>query len=157
MPILTRQPGAMDPEVMHLSSGQRPGGSSIGSASRSSRDLLPVGGSLVPAPVPAPARALALDALRLLRRMRDPSRRPDRWTESTFRRELELVRTHLAPLRTRRTLAASYGREAFHVTLDDAARDEPNAVRLAYALRWLELGAADVGQIWPALEGRDPA
>ena len=157
MPILTRQPGAMDPEAMHLSSGQRRGGSSIGSSSRSSRDLLPVGGSLVPAPVPAPARALALDALRLLRRLRDPARRPDRWAQPAFRREIDLVRAHLAPLRTRKSLAASYGREAFHLTLDDATRDDPGAVRLAYALRWLELGAADVGLVWPILAGRDPA
>jgi len=72
--------------------------------------------------------------------LRDPARRPERWTQPTFRREIEHVRAHLAPLRTRKTLAASYGREAFHVTLDDAARDDPSAVRLAYALRWLELG-----------------
>jgi hypothetical protein len=99
--------------------------------------------------VPAPARALALDALRLLRRLRDPACRPERWTQPVFRREIELVRAHLAPLHTRRALAASYGREAFHVAMDGAARDDPGAVRLAYALRWLELGDGDPGHLWP--------
>jgi hypothetical protein len=100
--------------------------------------------------VPAPTRALALDALRLLRRLRDPARRPERWSQPAFSRETELVRAHLAPLRTRKALAASFGREAFHVTLDDTARENPGPVRLAYALRWLELGDGDLDPIWPA-------
>jgi hypothetical protein len=87
----------------------------------------------------------------LLRRLRDPARRPERWTQPTYRREIELVRAHLAPLRTRKSLAASYGREAFHLTLDEAARDDPSAVRLAYAIRWLELGDGNVGPGRPAL------
>ena len=29
--------------------------------------------------------------------------------------------------------------------MDDAGRDDPGAVRLAYALRWLELGDGDAG------------
>jgi hypothetical protein len=86
----------------------------------------------------------------LLRRLRDPERRPDRWSQPSFRREIELVRAHLAPLRTRKALAASYGSEAFHVALDQTTRDDPSAVRLAYALRWLELGDGDAGKIWPA-------
>jgi hypothetical protein len=64
---------------------------------------------------------------------------------------MELVRAHLAPLRSRKALAASYGREAFHVVLDDTARDDLGAVRLAYAIRWLELGTGDVSRIWPAV------
>jgi hypothetical protein len=150
MPILTRQPEATDTMATHRASVPRRGGASIGSTVSPSRDLLPSGGVLAPGPVPAPARALALDALRLLRRLRDPARRPERWSQPAFSRETELVRAHLAPLRTRKALAASFGREAFHVTLDEAARDDPGAVRLAYALRWLELGDGDPGQIWPA-------
>ena len=150
MPILTPQPEATDTTTMHLVAVPRRGGDSIGSAAPPPRELLPVGGSLPVAPVLAPARALALDALRLLRRLRDPARRPDRWSEPTFTREIELVRAHLAPLRTRKALAASYGREAFHLTLDDAARDDPGADRVAYAVRWLELGHAPSGSIWPA-------
>jgi hypothetical protein len=157
MPILTRQPEATDTTVMHLASVQRPGGTSIGSTAAPSGDLLPTGGSLVPAPAPTPARALALDALRLLRRLRDPARRPDRWSQPSFRREIELVRAHLAPLRSRKALAASYGREAFHLSMDDAARDDPGPVRLAYALRWLELGDGDAGRIWPPIPAQQPA
>jgi hypothetical protein len=149
MPIMTRPPEATDITATHPATVQRHGGDPIGSKDPPSRDLLPADGSLVPAPVPAPARALALDALRLLRRLGDPSRRPERWSQPSFRREIELVRAHLAPLRTRRALAASYGREAFHVTLDEAGRDDPGPVRFAYALRWLELGKGDIGRIWP--------
>jgi hypothetical protein len=149
MPIMTRPPEATDDTAMHLAPVPRRGGSSVGMADPPSGDLLPADGSQGPAPVPAPARALALDALRLLRRLRDPARRPERWTEPAFRREIELVRAHLAPLRSRRALAASYGREAFHVVMDGAARDDPGAVRLAYTLHWLELGQGDPGHLWP--------
>ncbi len=151
MPIAIRQPEATDEPAMHLASVERVGGAAIGRSSPPPVDLLASGGSIVPAPVPAPTRALALDALRLLRRLRDPARRPDRWSEPSFGREIELIRAHLAPLRSRQALAASYGREAFHVTLDAAARDDPGPVRVAYALRWLELGDGVTGPTWPAL------
>ena len=157
MPILTRQPEAMGAPAMHLASTRRRGGSTIGDQGRPSRDLLPADGLQAPAPVPVPARALALDSVRLRRRLRDPARRPDRWSEPTFRREIDVVRAHLAPLRSRKALAASYGREAFHTSIDHAAGDEPGAVRLAYALRWLELGDGDVNAIWPPTEVRQTA
>ena len=150
MPILTSQPEATE-LAAHHAVVPRQSGASIGSHVSPPRALLPSGGVAVPAPVPAPARALALDALRLLRRLRDPSRRPERWSQPAFGREIELVRAHLAPLRSRKALAASYGREAFHLALDDIAKDDPGAVRLAYAVRWLELGTGDVGRIWPAV------
>jgi len=154
MPILTSQPEATDTTAMHLAPVLRRGGEGVGSTDAPSRDLLPAGGLHAPAPVPAPARALALDALRLLRRLRDPARRSDRWSQPSFRREIELIRAHLAPLRSRKALAASYGREAFHLSMDDASRDDPGAVRLAYALRWLELGDGDVDPVWPPVEGQ---
>lgn len=157
MPILTRQPEATDTTAMHLALVPRRGGEGVGSTDAPSRDLLPAGGLRAPAPVPAPARALALDALRLLRRLRDPARRSDRWVQPSFRREIELIRAHLAPLRSRKALAASYGREAFHLSMDDAGRDDPGAVRLAYALRWLELGDGDVDPVWPPTVTREPA
>lgn len=155
MRILTRQPEATDTAAPHLAAIQRPGGPSIGTHAASPGDLLPAGDSLAPAPAPTPARALALDALRLLRRLADPDRRPDRWSQPSFRREIELVRAHLAPLRTRKALAASYGREAFHMSIDAAAGD-PGPVRVAYALRWLELGAGDIRSSWP-IEIQEPA
>ena len=157
MPILTRQPEATDITAMHLAPVLRRGGEGVGSSDARSRDLLPAGGLRAPAPVPAPARALALDALRLLRRLRDPVRRPDRWAQPSFRGEIELVRAHLAPLRSRKALAASYGREAFHLSMDDTGRDDPGAVRLAYALRWLELGDGDIDSVWPPIAPQEPA
>jgi len=157
MPIMTGQPEATDTTAMHLADVQRRGGSPVGTIAPPSRVLLPDGGVLAPAPVPAPARALAPDALRLLRRLRDPARRSDRWSQPSCLRETELVRAHLAPLRTRKALAASYGREAFHLSMDDAGRDDPGGVRLAYALRWLELGEGDPGVIWPTTATPEPA
>jgi hypothetical protein len=144
MPILTSQPEATDSLATHHATVLRQGGGSIGSNVSPPRDLLPSGGVVVSSPVPAPARALALDALRLLRRLRDPGRLPEKWSQPAFSREIELVRAHLAPLRSRKALAASYRREAFHLALDETAKDDPGAVRLAYALRWLELGPGDL-------------
>ena len=40
--------------------------------------------------------------------------------------------------------------------MGDAGRDDPGAVRLAYALRWLELGDGDAGAIWPTDADREP-
>jgi hypothetical protein len=151
MPNVTRQPEDTDNAAIRLAFVKRHGGPPVATTSRPSGDLLPSDGSLAPAPVPAPARALALDALRLLRRLRDPARRPDRWSDPSFGREIELVRIHLAPTRSRKALAASYGREAFHIALDVTTRDDPGAVRLAYALRWLELGDGVTGPSWPAM------
>jgi hypothetical protein len=95
---------------------------------------------------------LALDALRIARLLRDdPIRRPARWNEPSFGAEVELIRRHLAPVRTRRTLAASYGREAFHLTPTRADRADPSPARLAYALRWLELRDGATGPSWPTL------
>ena len=157
MPIMTRQPEATDTTATHLAPVPRRGGDQVRSTGASSRDLRSAGGPHVQVPVPAPARALALDALRLLRRLRDPARRSERPAQPSFRREIELVRAHLAPLRSRKALAASYGREAFHLSMDDAGRDDPGAVRLAYALRWLELGDGDVGPVWPPTPAQEPA
>jgi hypothetical protein len=151
MPILTRQPEATDTTTMHLAAVPRRGGSSIGDAPPPPRELLPVGGSLPVAPVPAPARALALDALRISRALRDPARRPARWAHPGFSAEVEVIRRHLAPVRTRKSLAASFGREAFHVLPVPAERDDPSPIRLAYALRWMELGDGATGPSWTSL------
>ncbi len=143
MPIAARLPGADVGDVTvtaHPVTDQRPGGDAIGTAAPPPGELLPSGGSSAPAPVPAPSRALALDAIRLIRYLRDPDRAPARWTQPAFRREVDLVRAHLAPLRTRQALAASFGREAFHVAIDVNDHRDPGPVRVAYALRWLELG-----------------
>lgn len=116
--------------------------------------LLPSGGVLAPAPAPAPHRALALDALRLRDGLRDPGRRPAPWADPSFGREIELVRCHLAPLRNRRSLTASFSREAFQTLERDPAETSPlGPVRAAYAIRWLELGSGATLPAWTRLLG----
>jgi hypothetical protein len=102
----------------------------------------------------APSRALALDALRLLRRLRRTANRPADWSAPAFGQEVESIRRQLAPVGSRATLAASYAREAFHVRAEPPAAlhaDEAGPVRLAYALRWLELGDGATGPAWNAM------
>ena len=55
----------------------------------------------------------SIDALRLLRRLRDHPRDAGPWGEPAFAREVERIRRDLAPIVSRRALAASFGREAF--------------------------------------------
>ena len=118
--------------------------------------LLPSGGALAPAPAPAPHRALALDALRLRRGLRDPHRRPNGWGDPAFAREVELVRCHLAPLRNRRSLTASFGREAFQALDLDRVGSRPlGPIRAAYAVRWLELGSGAALPAWSRLVAMD--
>jgi hypothetical protein len=119
--------------------------------------LLPSSGFPVPAPAPAPHRAMALDALWLKRGLSDKRRRPAGWGDAAFAREVELVRCHLAPLRNRRTLTASYGREAFQAL--DVARSRPatlGPIRAAYAIRWLELGTGASLPAWSRLLMMEP-
>jgi hypothetical protein len=105
-------------------------------------ELLPSGGAPNISPAPAPHRALALDALRIVRMLRDQPLAVGPWGEPVFVRQVEAVRRQLAPIRDRRGLAASYGREAFRMR-DARERHRPSpfdAIPVAYAVRWLELG-----------------
>ncbi len=145
MLISSRPPEADPVDGLHYPSTPRLGGDPPnGIAAPPPEVLLPPGGSLAPAPAPVPAkgvtpqRVLALDALRLLRDLRDPARRPDRWGDPAFARQTDLIRRHLEPLHSRRTLAASFGREAFQVAIEPG--DPVSSIRVAYAVRWLELG-----------------
>jgi hypothetical protein len=135
MPIIVNQPG---PESIGMSrSGDLP---TIG-ASAPPVDLLPSGGARSPGPAPAPHRALALDALRVLRTLRDRPRDAGSWGEPAFAREVDLVRSQLVPIRDRRGLAASFGREAFRSAAPGPQDRLPaSPSRAAYAIRWLELG-----------------
>ena len=151
MPLQDRQPGPVDPVTLHPVEVVRSGGIEDGIAATSPGVLLSPGALFPPAPVPAPARALALDALRVIRALRDPAKRPARWAQPAFGAEVELVRRHLAPVRSRQTLAASYGREAFHLVISRGERDDPSAIRLAYALRWMELRDGATGPSWQTL------
>jgi hypothetical protein len=111
-----------------------------------------VSGALVAAPAPAPHRAFALDALQLRRGLRDPRCRPAGWGDAAFAREVELIRCHLAPLRNRRSLTASFGREAFQTLGPDRARPRQlGPIRAAYAIRWLELGNGASLPAWSSL------
>jgi hypothetical protein len=131
---------------------QRHGGTSTMGTHPPLEDLLPSGGRFAPAPAPAPHRALALDALQLRRGLRDARRRPARWADPSFAREVELIRCHLAPLGNRRSLAASFGREAFLTLGTDALAATPlGPIRAAYAIRWLELGGGANLPAWTSL------
>jgi hypothetical protein len=111
--------------------------------------LLPTDGTRAPVQPPAPGGALAAEALRLRHRLANPAALPDAWSERKFVREVALVRTHLAPIRSRAGLAASFSREAFHALPADEIGEAPGAVRVAYALRWLELGSGLPWPSWP--------
>ena len=114
-------------------------GSADGAAFSGPPDVLLHSGG--PTPSTAAEEALALDALRLLRLIEGIAGRPARWTAAGFRREVDLVRAHLRPIRTRAALAASFGREAFHGQAPPGSDRAlgASAVRVAYAIRWLEI------------------
>jgi hypothetical protein len=115
--------------------------------------LLPSGGAPFSAPALAPHRALALDAFLVLRTLRDRPRDAGFWGEPAFAREVDLVRRHLAPMQSRRGLAASFSREAFHGPGVGRPRDPATfrPVRIAYAVRWLELGDGRPRPAWSDL------
>lgn len=148
MPIVVRQPGS-DTIAVPRSGSDAPTGVPAPPV-----DLLPSGGALASAPALAPHRALALDAFRLRRILHDRPRDADPWGEPAFAREVELVRGQLAPIRTRRGLAASFSREAglgpgAEATPDDSALPPGlRPLRVAYAVRWLELGDGVVRTEW---------
>ncbi len=107
------------------------------------------------APAPTLSRALAPDALRILRRLGGSVELDAAWADPAFERAVEAVRRQLEPIRTRHTLVASFEREAFHVRrsgpMPGESTEPPGPVRLAYAIRWLELGDGQVRPPWVAL------
>jgi hypothetical protein len=151
MPIRIRRPATIDSLTSQPVVDGRLGRADDGMPMTGPEAHLPAGARRAPAPAPAPARALALEALRISRALRDPARRPARWKHRRFGAEVELIRRHLAPVRTRKALAASFSREAFHVAPARAECDDPSPIRLAYALRWLELGDGATGPSWSSL------
>lgn len=97
------------------------------------------------------ARALALDALRLGRVLRDPLRRPARWSEPGFAVEVERYRRDMARIRTKEDLTAAYARDIFAATGVESHLGPGNPIRVAYALRWLELFEGVTGPSWSSL------
>ena len=88
----------------------------------------------------------------MVRRLRGTVSADPIWIETSFARQVDAVRRQLRPIRTRRALAASFEREAFHVrrsALEAAPALGP--VRVAYAVRWMELGDGEPRPAWPGL------
>ena len=90
------------------------------------------------------------DALLLLRNLRDRPRDAGPWGEPAFAREVDRVLRDLAPIVSRRALASSFAREAFRRPGPMTAREATvvEAARLAYAVRWLELGEGQPRPRW---------
>jgi hypothetical protein len=101
-----------------------------------------------------PRHELARLALDLALRTSEPLRLPPRWTTMPFGREVDRTRAQLIPITTRSALAASFSREA-SVAVTRAAplspADPPGPVRVAYAIRWLELGDGRTRPDWPTI------
>jgi len=72
------------------------------------------------------------------------SERPTAWRRKAFRRWVELIRGHLAPVRSLAMLAESFAREATLPTIWDGPgsplreRLEASPLLVAYVVRWLE-------------------
>jgi len=83
---------------------------------------------------------------------------PRRWSTVAFAREVAAVRAQLAPIRSRKALAESFGREAaVAATLTPPTIDPPEPpgpVRVAYAIRWLELGDDRLRPSWTEWTGQ---
>jgi len=83
--------------------------------------------------VPPSARRLRATAGALERLLRRPER-PDGWADPELAVAIDRVRGHLRPIHTLAALAESWSRE--HALLLHRA---PLEIRLAYAVRWLEI------------------
>ena len=90
-----------------------------------------------------PGHELARLALDLVVRTSEPIQLPSRWLGAAFGREVERTRAQLVPVRSRTVLASSFSREASVAVSRLSAlsgANPPGPVRVAYAIRWLELG-----------------
>ena len=96
-------------------------------------------------------RALAIDALRLGRLLRDSSLWPRHWTEPTFGADVERCRRHVADQTTHHDLASAYEHDVFRWLTRGRGTAEGSPIRVAYALRWLELQQDSIGPAWPAM------
>ena len=98
---------------------------------------------------------LARLALEIVVRTSEPMSVPTPWTTVPFARDVERTRAQLAPLRTRRALATSFSREASIAVSRPPAADLaprlPGPVRVAYGVRWLELGDGRARPDWVSI------
>ncbi len=111
----------------------------------------PVGTSVEP---DEPRHELGRLALDLVLRTSEPLRLPERWTRTPFAREVDRTRGQLAPIQSRAALAASFSHEASVAATRSAPlspADPPGPVRVAYAIRWLELGDGRARPEWSTI------
>ncbi len=100
---------------------------------------------------------LARLALDVVVRTSEPQTVPPRWRTVPFGREVDRTRAQLVPIRSREALARSFEREASvsvtRLVGSDlpAAPVTPGPVRVAYAVRWLELGDDRDRPSWTAI------
>jgi hypothetical protein len=104
-------------------------------------------------PGPDPRHELARLALDLVVRTAEPSDMPARWRTYPFGQEVDRTRAQLAPIRSRSALLASFSREA-SIAVSRGAADTglpAGPVRVAYAIRWLELGDGRARPSWASI------
>jgi hypothetical protein len=106
-----------------------------------------------PATEPDDRHELARLALDLVLRTSEPIDAPRRWAAPAFGAEVDRTRAQLGPIRSRDGLLASYGREASIAATRGLRCDDGNAgpVRIAYAIRWLELGDGRIRPAWASI------
>jgi hypothetical protein len=144
VPVPTRQPESLDLTTSHPVAVPPPGVGKDGIPTMTPGDLFPPGVGAAAGPGSVGGRVLAFEALRLQRSTQDAARGTAEAAAETLAAEVLAVRAQLTPVSTQAALADSYRREAFHIVSEFGCdRPEPTAIRLAYALRWLELGRAD--------------
>jgi hypothetical protein len=99
-----------------------------------------------------PRHELARLALDLVVRTAEPADVPQRWTTPAFGLEVDRTRAHHAPIRSRAGLLNSFSREASVAATRGAEGSGLPAgpVRVAYAVRWLELGDGRSRPSWAA-------
>jgi hypothetical protein len=117
---------------------------------RPSSALGPATASGIDGQASPPGHELARLALDLVVRTAEPADLPARWTTFQFGREVDRTRGQLGPIRSRAALLASYLREAsIAVTRGAVELGLPaGPVRVAYAIRWLELGDGRARPAW---------
>ena len=84
--------------------------------------------------------------------------RPSTWRRKAFRRWVELIRGHLAPIWSLEALAESFAREAAHPLttadgLDLRDRLAASPLLAAYVVRWLELRNGEPLDGWRSIAG----
>jgi hypothetical protein len=87
----------------------------------------------------AAARELDVEVTRLLRVRGGELAEPLLWQRPSHRAAVDMIVSHLAPIRSRIALVSSWERESRH----------GSAVRLAYAIVWLRLAQRRAGEYGP--------